>query len=52
MGRRQLPRRGQLRIGFGLGDCAAWSPVCFGLSDGLRDELVAIAFVTDNLTVD
>jgi hypothetical protein len=32
----------RLLCGFGLGGRTACSPVCFDLSDGLRDELAAI----------
>jgi hypothetical protein len=44
--------RSRLFFGFGLGDRTAWSPVCFELSDSLRDDLTAIAFVSDKLTLD
>jgi hypothetical protein len=38
-------------FGFGQGDRATCSPVCFELGDGLGDELGASAFVRGNLTV-
>ncbi len=39
-------------FGLGQGDRATCSPVCFGLGDGLGDELDTSAFVNGKWTVD